>query len=98
MQARANEELARYRAEQAAAAVGIRDQDQSDKDVAELLEITTRQARQLIAAARAANSVNNPSDNPGHGIRTKVTPASTPGGDSPPTSEVEAPPGPPVTD
>lgn len=46
----AEEELAGYRGEQAAAAA-LREEDQSDDDVAELLEITPRQARQLIAAA-----------------------------------------------
>ncbi|WP_327116655.1 hypothetical protein OHB12_05230 [Nocardia sp. NBC_01730] len=53
VESRTAEEVARHRADQAAAAVAIRDQGQTDEDVAELLELDTRQARQLINAGRA---------------------------------------------
>jgi hypothetical protein len=56
IESRTAEEVARHRADQAAAAAVIRDQGQTDDDVAELLEINTRQARQLINAARAQRS------------------------------------------
>ncbi|MEV0027819.1 hypothetical protein [Nocardia sp. NPDC050793] len=50
---RAAEQIAAHRAQQALAAAAIRDQGQTDDDVAELLEISAKQARQLITAARA---------------------------------------------
>ncbi|MEU2258470.1 hypothetical protein ABZ540_35490 [Nocardia xishanensis] len=53
VQERAAEQIAAHRAQQALAAATIRDQGQTDDDVAELLEISTKQARQLITAARA---------------------------------------------
>ncbi|WP_433662346.1 hypothetical protein ACQPW1_09420 [Nocardia sp. CA-128927] len=61
----AEEELAGYRGEQAAAAVALREEGQSDDDVAELLEITPRQARQLISAARSAAHESGPSGGSG---------------------------------
>ncbi|MFI2478769.1 hypothetical protein [Nocardia xishanensis] len=54
VQQRAAEQIAAHRTQQALAAAAIRDQGQSDDDVAELLEISTKQARQLITAARAS--------------------------------------------
>ncbi|MFI6041896.1 hypothetical protein ACIA8C_09695 [Nocardia sp. NPDC051321] len=65
LRARAEEELAGYRAEQAAAAAALRAEGQSDDDVAELLEITPRQARQLISAARSAIQESGPSERGG---------------------------------
>ncbi len=53
VQERAGEQIAAHRAQQALAAAAIRDQGQTDDDVAELLEISAKQARQLITAARA---------------------------------------------
>jgi hypothetical protein len=53
-------EIARHRADQARAAALTRDQGQSDDDVAELLEISTKQARQLINAGRATASTTSP--------------------------------------
>lgn len=53
VQARAAEQIAEHQARQAYAAATIRDQGQTDHDVADLLEITPKQARQLINAARA---------------------------------------------
>jgi len=53
-------EIARHRADQARAAALIRDQGQNDDDVAELLEISTKQARQLINAGRATASTTSP--------------------------------------
>ncbi|WP_280440409.1 hypothetical protein [Nocardia brasiliensis] len=52
LKALADTEIGKHRAQQAAAAAVLREQGQSDEDVAELLEITTQQARRLIAAAR----------------------------------------------
>ncbi|WP_109529312.1 MULTISPECIES: hypothetical protein [Nocardia] len=61
VQDRATEEIRRLRAEQAAVAALIRDQGQSDDDVADLLEITPKQARQLISTAHAHTSDPRPS-------------------------------------
>ncbi|MEU7764979.1 hypothetical protein AB0B25_07630 [Nocardia sp. NPDC049190] len=56
LQERAAEDIADHRLQQALAAATIRDQDQTDDDVAELLEITLKEARQLITAARSATT------------------------------------------
>ncbi|WP_406274556.1 hypothetical protein OH799_01405 [Nocardia sp. NBC_00881] len=64
VQARAAERIAGYRAEQALAAATIRDQGQTDDDVAELLEIDTKQAQQLINTARTNNGQTLPSASP----------------------------------
>ncbi|MFI9410139.1 hypothetical protein [Nocardia gamkensis] len=53
LEARAASEIARYRADQAEAAVVIRDHGVSEQDIAELLEISPKYVRQLITAARA---------------------------------------------
>ncbi|MEV5835583.1 hypothetical protein [Nocardia sp. NPDC052112] len=54
---RAATEIAEHRQRQALAAATIREQGNTDDDVADLLEITPKQARQLIAAANdAANT------------------------------------------
>ncbi|WP_280341130.1 hypothetical protein [Nocardia abscessus] len=53
LEARAASEIARYRADQAEAAAVIRDHGGSEEDVVELFEISSKQARQLLAAARA---------------------------------------------
>jgi hypothetical protein len=53
VESRAAQEIAGYRADQAEAAAVIRDHGQTDDDVAELLEISAKQARLLITAARA---------------------------------------------
>lgn len=60
VESRAAEDIARLRAGQARAAAVIRDQGQSDDDVAELLEISSKHARQLINAGRAAGSTTSP--------------------------------------
>ncbi|WP_216910641.1 hypothetical protein [Nocardia noduli] len=61
VQNRATEEITRLRADQAAVAALIRDQGQSDDDVADLLEISAKQVRQLISTARAHASDPRPS-------------------------------------
>ncbi|MFF0532815.1 hypothetical protein ACFYT3_31130 [Nocardia amikacinitolerans] len=67
---RAAEQITAHRVQQALAAAAIRDQGQTDDDVAELLEISAKQARQLIAAARAdtdselSSAVNPPAPAP----------------------------------
>ncbi|MGO4612959.1 hypothetical protein AB4305_03275 [Nocardia sp. 2YAB30] len=71
LQARAAEEIASHRTQQALAAATIRDQGQTDDDVAELLEITPKQARQLIIAARTATSTDETASRP----RDRVEPA-----------------------
>ncbi|WP_433678167.1 hypothetical protein [Nocardia sp. CA-119907] len=53
VESRTAREISRHRADQAEAAAVIRDHGQTDDDVAELLEISTKQARQLITTARA---------------------------------------------
>ncbi|AFU02786.1 hypothetical protein [Nocardia brasiliensis] len=58
----ADTEIGKHRAQQAVAAAALREQGQSDEDVAELLEITTQQARRLIAAARTAPAAWAPLD------------------------------------
>ncbi|MFX0580985.1 hypothetical protein [Nocardia nepalensis] len=64
VESRASEEIARHRADQAVAAAVIRDQDQTDEDVADLLEISVKQARQLITAARAMGGTISASASP----------------------------------
>ncbi|MEV6334645.1 hypothetical protein AB0M12_07995 [Nocardia vinacea] len=64
VESRAIEEIARHRADQAVAAAVIRDQDQTDEDVADLLEISVKQARQLITAARATGGAMSASASP----------------------------------
>ncbi|GAA5079805.1 hypothetical protein [Nocardia iowensis] len=69
----ANEELARYHAEQAAAAAALREEGQTDDDVAELLEITPRQARRLLAAARTADAALTTTDTtPSSGVEQPI--------------------------
>jgi hypothetical protein len=60
VESRAAQQIAGYRADQAEAAAVIRDHGQTDDDVAELLEISTKQARQLITTARAHRSTPSP--------------------------------------
>ncbi|MGQ4619847.1 hypothetical protein [Nocardia sp. R7R-8] len=60
VESRAAQEIAGYRADQAEAAAVIRDHGQTDDDVAELLEISTKQARQLITTARAHRGTPSP--------------------------------------
>ncbi|WP_433574819.1 hypothetical protein [Nocardia brasiliensis] len=62
LKALADTEIGKHRAQQAAAAAALREQGQSDEDVAELLEITTQQARRLIAAARTTPATPGPFD------------------------------------
>ncbi|MFE9324029.1 hypothetical protein ACIHDR_41660 [Nocardia sp. NPDC052278] len=64
VEARAAREIARHRSDQAEAAAVIRDHGQTDDDVAELLEISTKQARQLITAARAHRGTPSPGASP----------------------------------
>ncbi|WP_433621036.1 hypothetical protein [Nocardia sp. CA-120079] len=60
VESRTAEEIARHRVDQALAAALIRDLGQSDDDVAELLEISGKHARQLINAGRATGSTTSP--------------------------------------
>ncbi|WP_327097169.1 hypothetical protein OIE68_46160 [Nocardia vinacea] len=60
VESRAAQEIARYRANQAEVAAVIRDHGQTDDDVAELLEISTKQARQLVTTARAQRATTSP--------------------------------------
>ncbi|MFI6218742.1 hypothetical protein ACIBCD_42600 [Nocardia brasiliensis] len=62
LKALADTEIGKHRAQQAAAAAALREQGQSDEDVAELLEITTQQARRLIAAARPSSATADKAD------------------------------------
>ncbi|WP_329410666.1 hypothetical protein OG563_00065 [Nocardia vinacea] len=64
VESRAAREIARHRGDQAEAAAVIRDHGQTDDDVADLLEITTKQARQLIATARAQRGTPSPGTSP----------------------------------
>ncbi|MEU2032814.1 hypothetical protein [Nocardia amamiensis] len=64
IESRAAQEIAGYRADQAEAAAVIRDHGQNDDDVAELLEISARQARQLITTARAHRGTPSPGASP----------------------------------
>ncbi|WP_327118849.1 hypothetical protein OHB12_11635 [Nocardia sp. NBC_01730] len=59
-ESRAAQEIAGYRVDQAEAAAVIRDHGQTDDDVAELLEISTKQVRQLIATDRAHRGTPSP--------------------------------------
>ncbi|WP_433709652.1 hypothetical protein ACQP2U_24630 [Nocardia sp. CA-084685] len=64
VESRAAREIARHRGDQAEAAAVIRDHGQTDDDVAELLEISTKQARQLITAGRAHRGTPSPGASP----------------------------------
>jgi hypothetical protein len=74
VESRATEEIARHRADQALAAVVIRDQCQTDEDVADLLEISVKHARQLITAARTTGGALSASASP----KTTATPTTSP--------------------
>lgn len=74
VESRASEEIARHRADQAVAAAVIRDQDQTDEDVADLLEISVKQARQLITAARATGGTMSASPS----LKPTATPTTSP--------------------
>ncbi len=90
LEARAEEELTGHRAQQAAAAAALRREGQSDDDVAELLEITAKQARQLISAARITDG-SGPADGRGH-ARPNVTPQGRTPVDGPTRSSSETEP------
>jgi DNA-directed RNA polymerase specialized sigma24 family protein len=53
IESRAVEDIAGLRGDQAVAAVAIREQGQTDDDIADLLEISVKQVRQLISLARS---------------------------------------------
>ncbi|MFX0575084.1 hypothetical protein [Nocardia nepalensis] len=57
---RAAAEIAEHRHRQALAAARIREQGNTDEDVADLLEITPKQVRQLVAAANDATKTCDP--------------------------------------
>ncbi|MFI6958604.1 hypothetical protein ACIBJI_34700 [Nocardia sp. NPDC050408] len=57
---RAAAEIEEHRHRQALAAARIREQGNTDDDVADLLEITPKQARQLVAAADDATKTRDP--------------------------------------
>ncbi|WP_039804531.1 hypothetical protein [Nocardia araoensis] len=60
LEARAASEIARYRADQAAAAAAIRDRGGSEQDIADLLEISLKEVRQLLTAARTHPNPTTP--------------------------------------
>ncbi|WP_327097397.1 hypothetical protein OIE68_00485 [Nocardia vinacea] len=64
VESRAAQEIARHRGDQAEAAAVIRDHGQTDDDVADLLEISTKQARQLIIAGRSHRGTPSPGASP----------------------------------
>jgi hypothetical protein len=74
VEARAAREIARHRGAQAEAAAVIRDHGQTDDDVADLLEISTEQARQLITTARAHRGTPSP----GASLTSTATPTEHP--------------------
>ncbi|MBF6339826.1 hypothetical protein IU450_28625 [Nocardia abscessus] len=79
IETQAAQDIARYHADQAAAAAVIREQGQSDDEVAELLEISPKQARQLINAARTHPDASPPSAPVPQRTRESATqPANTP--------------------
>jgi chromosome segregation ATPase len=100
LEARAASEIARYRADQAETAVVIRDHGASEQDIADLLEISVKQVRQLITAARAQHptSPQQPSSRtapipppcrPAHGRRRSPAPPHHPPRHVPWTSVTE---------
>lgn len=54
VEAEASTEIDRHRVAQASAAATLREQGQSDDDIAELLEITSKEVRRLLGLARTA--------------------------------------------
>ncbi len=93
VQERTAEQIAAHRAQQALAAAAIRDQGQTDDDVADLLEITAKQARQLITAARAGTDTHsgaNPAANlPGSAPPAPKRPTATEASPSPVTGPAQ---------
>ncbi|MER7450313.1 hypothetical protein ABTW96_08495 [Nocardia beijingensis] len=60
LEARAASEIARYRADQAEAAAVIRERGGSEQDIADLLEISLKEVRQLLTAARTHPNPTTP--------------------------------------
>lgn len=58
-------EVTRWRAQQAGAVSTMRDLGESDDDISELLELTNRQVRQLIAVALVSVAAQNDPDSQG---------------------------------
>lgn len=64
VEAEAAAEIDRHRTTQAGVAATLREQGQSDDDIAELLEITPKDARRLLGLARTATELTTPPPDP----------------------------------
>ncbi|TDP27733.1 hypothetical protein [Nocardia ignorata] len=62
-------EVTRWRGRQAGAVAAMRTLGESDDDIGELLELTTKQVRQLISVARASERPANEPDPSGRALR-----------------------------
>jgi hypothetical protein len=101
LEARAASEIARYRADQAAAAAVIRDRGATEEDIADLLEISLKEVRQLLTAARAHRNPTAPQPPslaaaPTEPSLSGDTAAASPGPRTPPVTGTTAPGHPPV--
>lgn len=88
VEAEAAAEIARHRATQAGVAATLREQGQSDDDIAELLEITPKDARRLLGLARAVTEPTTPPPDPPLGRRsgTQKEPSTDPDNPDPRTA------------
>ncbi|MGV9546030.1 hypothetical protein ACWDSF_32315 [Nocardia beijingensis] len=101
LEARAASEIDRYRADQAEAAAAIHERGGSEEDIAELLEISSKQVRQLLTAARAHPNPTAPqppvvSAAPSEPSLSGDTTAASPRPHTPPVTGTAAPGQPPV--
>lgn len=62
-------EVTRWRGQQAGAVAAMRTLEESDDDIGKLLELTTKQVRQLISVARASERPANEPDPSGRALR-----------------------------
>ncbi|MFD9547960.1 hypothetical protein ACFWBG_11295 [Nocardia salmonicida] len=62
------EEVTRWREQQAGAVTAMRELGEPDASIGELLELTTKQVRQLMASARASDRAANETDLRDHGL------------------------------
>ncbi|MGW4330458.1 hypothetical protein ACWEKR_31770 [Nocardia sp. NPDC004573] len=100
LEARAASEIARYRADQAEAAAVIRERGGSEEDIADLLEISLKEVRQLLTAARTHPNPTTPQP-PVAAAASEPSPSGDPAAASarprtPPVTGTAAPGEPPV--
>ncbi|WP_039803776.1 hypothetical protein [Nocardia araoensis] len=101
LEARAASEIARYRADQAEAAAVIRERGGSEEDIADLLEISLKEVRQLLTAARTHPNPTTPQPPSRAAASSEPSPSGDPAAASarprtPPITSTASPGEPPV--